>query len=206
VVSHSESLALLRDKECGLGIGAGVSWPGDVTVMARISRDRIIRRLAEAEGYLDLGLAPRALEILQGRPDWASMRFEANFLTGRALRLLERYREALRPLEVAYALRPGDVGVAMTLGWCYKRTHRLAQAIDVLELAARTHPDEPLLHYNLACYWSLAGNPSKAMDELSASLDLDPELRDQVSAESDFNALRTNADFQRLTARHAPQA
>ena len=79
-------------------------------------------------------------------------------LTGEALRVLGRYRDALKPLEVAASLRPGDVGVAIALGWCYKRTHRLAQAIDALGRAVRHNPDEALLHYNLSCYWSLAGN------------------------------------------------
>jgi tetratricopeptide (TPR) repeat protein len=75
------------------------------------------------------------------------------------LRSLKRYREALKPLEVAAALRPAEIRVAIALGWCYKRTHRLAQAIDALERACRHNPDAPgLLHYNLACYWSLAGN------------------------------------------------
>jgi tetratricopeptide (TPR) repeat protein len=174
--------------------------------MARIARDRIIRLLAEAEGYLDLGLTRRALEILQSRTDWASMQFEASFLTGRAFQLLERHREALRPLEIANALRPGDSGVAMTLGWCYKRTHRLAQAIAVLDRAAREHPEEPLLHYNLACYWCLAGNATKALNELAAALELDPELRVKVREEPDLDSLRDNPDFQRLAADHAPLA
>src|SRR3954452_5506890 len=94
-------------------------WGGGA--MGRIIRDRIVRQLDAAEGYLMLGLPDRALEILQGRPDWATMQFEASFLNGEALRVLGRYREALKPLEVAAALRPGDLGVAFALGWCYKR-------------------------------------------------------------------------------------
>ena len=87
------------------------------------------------------------------------MQFEACLLKGEALRSLERYREAIQPLEMAASLRPGDTGVALALGWCYKRTNRLAQAIDALDRARRHNPENPLLHYNLACYWSLAGNP-----------------------------------------------
>ena len=174
--------------------------------MARIIRDRIRRRLGEAEGYLELGLADRALEILQSRPDWATMRFEANYLTGEALRTLGRHREALKPLELAAALKPGDVGVAIALGWCYKRTHRLAQAIDALERASREEPDEPLLHYNLACYWSLAANPAKALDELAVALELEPDLLTLIAEESDFDNLRGDPDFERLTAGRAPSA
>lgn len=174
--------------------------------MARIVRDRIRRRLGEAEGYLELGLAARALEILQSRPDWATMRFEASYLTGEALRELGRYREALKPLEVAAALRPGDRGVAIALGWCYKRTHRLAQAIDALERAVREGPEEPLLHYNLACYWSLAGNAAKALDELATALELGPALQHLIAEESDFDNLRGDADFERLTSTRAPSA
>ena len=168
--------------------------------------DRIKRQLGEAEGYLMLNLPKKALEILEGRSDWATMQFEASLLTGEALRVLDRYRDALKPLEVAASLRPGDVGVAIALGWCYKRTHRLAQAIDALGRAVRHNPEVALLHYNLSCYWSLAGNPTKSLDELSAALDLDPDLRALIPNESDFDALRGNPDFERLTVDPAPLA
>ncbi len=174
--------------------------------MGRIFRDRIKRQLDEAEGYLMLDLPVRTLEILDRRTDWATMQFEASFLKGEALRSLERYREALKPLEVAAKLRPGDVGVAIALGWCYKRTHRLAQAIDALERANRENSEEPLLHYNLACYWSLAGNVAKALDELTIALGLEPGLRSLVAVESDFAALRGNPEFERLTVDPAPSA
>jgi len=173
--------------------------------MSRISHDQIRKELDEAEGYLMLDLPRRSLQILDSRPDWLNMQFEATLLKGEALRNLKRYREALKPLEVAAALRPGDTRVALALGWCYKRTNRLAQAIDSLDRALREHPDEPLLHYNLACYWSLAGNCSKALDALSASLELDPDLRSLIADESDFSQLRGNPDFERLVLGRAPQ-
>ena len=115
-------------------------------------------------------------------------------------------RDALKPLEVAASLRPGDVGVAIALGWCYKRTHRLAQAIDALGRAARQNPDVALLHYNLSCYWSLAGNPAKSLLKLADALELDPDLRALIPNESDFDALRGNPDFDRLAADPAATA
>ena len=171
-----------------------------------MNHDRITRLLGQAEGYLILEMPDKALEILQSRADWATMQFEASFLTGEALRALGRYREALKPLEVAAALQPGNVGVAIALGWCYKRTHRLAQAIDALERAVVENPDEPLLHYNLACYWSLAGDPSKSLRELSEAVDLDPEIRARIASERDFDPIRNEAEFERLVAGKEPTA
>jgi Flp pilus assembly protein TadD len=166
--------------------------------MSRISHERIRRLLDEAEGYLMLDLPRRSLQILNRGADWSSMQFEANLLKGEALRCLELYREALKPLEIAATLRPSDPRVALALGWCYKRSNRLAQAIDSLVRALSDHPEEPLLHYNLACYWSLAGNGSKALDELSTALDLDPDLRTRIAEEPDFEHLRGNPEFDRL--------
>ena len=177
---------------------------GDRSAMSRISRDRVRRLLDEAEGYLMLDLPRRSLQILGSRPDWSTMQFEANFLKGEALRCLDRYREALKPLEIAATLRPGDKRVALALGWCYKRTNRLAQAIDSLERALREHPYESLLHYNLACYWSLAGNGPKALDALSTALDLDPDLRSLIAEEQDFDQLRGHPEFDRLIMGSAP--
>jgi tetratricopeptide (TPR) repeat protein len=160
--------------------------------------DRIKRQLAQVDGYLALNMPGRALEILQNRDDWATMQFEASFLMGETYRVLGRYRDALKPLEVAASLKPGDVGVAIALGWCYKRTNRLAQAIDSLSRALRANPREPLLHYNLACYWSLANSPGKALDSLSIALDLDPDIRRMIAEEPDFDPIRGYPEFDRL--------
>lgn len=166
--------------------------------MSQIICDRIRKKLHEAEGYLMLELAKQALDILESESDWSTMQFEACFLKGEALRSLERYREALKPLETAAGLRPSETGVALALGWCYKRTNRLAQAIDALDRASRHAPENPLLHYNLACYWTLAGNNSRAIDELSEALGLDPNLRNKIVDEPDFEKLRGTPEFDRL--------
>ncbi len=165
--------------------------------------EKIRRLLDEAEGYLMLNLPARALALIERRDDWGTLEFEARFLSGEALRQLGHYREAIKPLEQAERLQPGHVAVAISLGWCYKRANRLAQAVDALERAARAHPDEPLPHYNLACYWSLAGNPSRALVELDNALALDPELLARVACESDFDPIRSHPDFKRLTAARA---
>ncbi len=170
----------------------------------RSSREQMIRRLAAAEGYLELDLPQKAMEVLESRPSWGTLQFEASFLQGEALRKLGLFREALAPLERAAALRPGHVGAAIALGWCYKRTHRLAQAIDALERAERAHPDEALLHYNLACYWSLAGNSGRALVELGMALDLDADYRYQAPREPDFDAIRNHPEFDRLIHMSTP--
>jgi tetratricopeptide (TPR) repeat protein len=160
--------------------------------------DRMMRQLEAARGYLVLNLPTRALEILDSRDDWATMQFEASHLTGETYRVLGRYRDALKPLEIAAALRPGDVEVAVALGWCYKRTHRLAQAIDSLARALRENPREAILHYNAACYWTLANNPAKALESLAQALEIDPEFRSMIADEPDFDAIRSNPEFTRL--------
>jgi len=174
--------------------------------MSRLSREQIRRQLDEAEGFLMLELPNRSLQILGSQSDWSDMQFEANFLKGEALRSLKHYREALRPLEMAANLRPNDPSVALALGWCYKRTNRLAQAIDSLERALVENPDKALLHYNLACYWALAGNDGKALDALATALEQEPELRALIAKEPDFDRLRGHPDFDRLAAGRAPLA
>ncbi|HEY2413907.1 MAG TPA: hypothetical protein VGI40_16770, partial [Pirellulaceae bacterium] len=57
-----------------------------------------------------------------------------------------------------------------------------------------------IVHYNLACYWSLAGNVKLAVAYLSQAFDLEPEYRDLVQHEADFDAIRNHPHFQALTA------
>ena len=125
--------------------------------MNALERIRNAKIHNEAEGYLELGLARQALECLGRLGDPAAFEVHALYLWGEGLRAMERYFEALVPLERAAKAAPEDTRVRMALSWCYKRTGRLDLAIATLREALVVEPTEPVLHYNLACYLSLAG-------------------------------------------------
>ncbi len=177
---------------------------------------RIIRQQAirEAEGYLDLAmgfaeqwpvalqqripLAQRALAALERVRGGSGQRPHVLYLTGQAYRVMHRYHEAVPPLAAAAELDPENIFVWLALAWCYKRTYRLDLAIEALESALAADEQEAILHYNLACYWSLAGNPNIALRYLAQSFDIDPKFRDLVAEEADFDPIRDLPDFQSL--------
>ena len=149
----------------------------------------------EAEGYLELGMAQHALTALD-RLDEDSYDGRAYYLRGESLRALERYAEAIAPLQRATHALPDDRHVCVALGWCYKRTGRLDLAIDALQQALIVRPQEALLRYNLACYLSLAGKKRGALRNLSKALAIDPDYRSLIESEPDFDPLRDDPDFQ----------
>jgi tetratricopeptide (TPR) repeat protein len=165
-----------------------------------VTRNRILltRAIEEAEGYTDLGMLEHALRALQKRGALVHGNGRACYLLGEALRELARYEEALLPLERSADLLPDDIHVLLALGWCYKRTGQLGKAIEALEKAARIDPGEAVLHYNLACYWSLARNRTLALRHLGRALEIDSNFRDMVPHEPDFNPLRHDPEFIQL--------
>ena len=120
------------------------------------------------------------------------------FLWGEALKALDRFEEALVPLRHAAQSTPDDIRVWLALGWCYKRTGQLNSAIESLETALVAEPDEALLHYNLACYWSLAGNREQSLRYLSQSLSIEPGYRHLIDAEADFDSMRNDPEFKAI--------
>jgi Flp pilus assembly protein TadD len=170
--------------------------------------------LREAEGYLDLlippaaqfrlprelrlPLAERALIALDHACLAGNGSAHALFLRGQALRIMERYSDAVEPLRQAAELAPEDQHVRLALAWCYKRCQRLDLAIQSLEEALEFAPDSAILYYNLACYWSLARQVRRAVSFLSRALELDPDYRDRVADEADFDPVRSHPHFQSL--------
>ncbi|MEM6330327.1 MAG: tetratricopeptide repeat protein [Planctomycetota bacterium] len=158
------------------------------------------RVLSEAEGYLELGMTEHALQALQRRGKLVHGSARGCYLLGETLRELSRHSEAIFPLRRSAKLEPEDIHVWLALGWCYKRTGALGDAIDALQQALRHEPGEAILHYNLACYWSLAGDRSHAMDHLAKSLHIDGNYRDLIADEPDFDFLREDQGFRLLTS------
>jgi Flp pilus assembly protein TadD len=163
-------------------------------------RSRLQRACLEAEGYLALGMPHHALRALQQRGHLVHSDARGCYLMGACLRELRQYREALFPLRRSLALIPDDVRVALALGWCCKRTGRLEEAIAALEHAVAIEPGEAILHYNLACYWSLARDRRRALQYLALALEIDGNYRDFVASEPDFEPLRSDPLFRTLTS------
>ena len=170
--------------------------------------------LNEAEGYLDLilvfvdrwklatalrdRLAYRALDCLN-RIDWPEdQQGEVFYLKGQAYRAMERYRQAVPLLQTAAQFEPFNVPVWLALGWCYKRCGRLDLAIESLEAGLLYDDHQAILHYNLACYWSLVENHKLSVAYLTRALELDSEYRKLVADEPDFDAVREDPEFQSL--------
>mgnify|MGYP002622756173 CR=1 FL=1 len=164
------------------------------------SRDRSRRLALEAEGYLELGMHEHALGSLMQLEESGALDAHSIYLKGETLRSLQRYEEAIGELRRASRFIPDDIHILLALGWCYKRTGQLQRAIDSLEDALIVEPGEALVHYNLACYWSLAENKTRALSFLATALEIDSSYRDLIDAESDFDPLRSDPDFLALTS------
>lgn len=161
-------------------------------------KERLQRTRREAEGYLELGMPEHALRSLQRQGKIIHGDARGCYLLGESLRELHRYRDAIFPFRRSLELIPDDVHVWMALGWCYKRIGELPKAIDSLEHALSIEPGEAVLHYNLACYWSLARDRRQALRSLARALNIDGNFRDFIADEPDFDPLRNDPLFKNI--------
>lgn len=167
--------------------------------MSKSARVRREKRLEAALGYLMLEMPDHALRELNAISDPERCPFEYNKLRGEALKLQGRYEAALEAYHRAHDDDPADLTISLGMGWCYKRVNQLPKAIAVLQEAYRWSSDEPIVLYNLACYYALAGDKNQALMWLGRSLRMDAALRKLIPDEADFNALRDDPDFQLVT-------
>jgi len=159
-----------------------------------MSATRDEARRQAAEGYLLLEMGERALaELATVAPHARDRRWHA--LSAEALRQLKRYTESEAHFREALRETPDDVELLIGLAWCLKRTERLPDAIETLLTAYQSHAQEPIVLYNLACYYTLAGDKTQALSWLGRALRMEPSLRDLIDDESDFDALRDDQDF-----------
>jgi len=175
--------------------------PAKRTSTVTLKRRVLKRQLTQAaEGYLELGMAEHTLESLAALEASQGLDGHALYLRGEALRWLKRHEEATDCLRKSASLLPEELHVWLALAWCYKRIDQISSAIDALEKALQVDSNEAILYYNLACYWSLAGNKRQALIHLARALDIDEEYRELIADESDFDSIRNDPDFVNLTS------
>jgi hypothetical protein len=76
-----------------------------------------------------------------------------------------------------------------------------AEAADRGRELIEARPDQPYLHYNVACCESLAGRPTDAVGHLRRAIDMWEGCREMARGDSDFDPIRDEPAFQELIGR-----
>ncbi len=153
----------------------------------------------EAEGYIELGMYQHALDLLQKlNRSFPIIDLGVMYLQGECLRVLDRCCEAWRIMESVTAIQPGNIHVLVNLAWTQKRAGRIDLACDSIREALYFEPNNALLHFHVACYYSLLGEKRKSVDHLGRALVLDPTFHGMVPEEPDFDPVRNEPEFVHL--------
>jgi tetratricopeptide (TPR) repeat protein len=171
--------------------------------------------LRQASGFLELGellLAPdqpvptaslpllhRALSTIEAIEPPLRQEPETMLLEAETLRALGHFEAALPLFRRAAATVPKRIEPWLGIGWCLKRLNRLDEAIEKLREGVDASPRQPVLHYNLACYLSLAGNVQPAIEHLTKAIAIDRRFRDLTQVEPDFDPIRSDPRFVAVT-------
>lgn len=174
-------------------------------------RARHTMLLRQASGYVELAellvhpeqltpasaiqLLRRAVSLLDELPVTERDREDALLLRAEALRAMGQFDEALPIFQQVSSQHPHSVPGWLGLGWCLKRLNRLPEAIVALTQGVLANGDEPVLAYNLSCYYSLSGNVLAAIEFLTKAISSDDRFRALTTVEPDFDPIREDPRF-----------
>jgi tetratricopeptide (TPR) repeat protein len=96
---------------------------------------------------------------------------------------------------------PGYIEALQILGDDYTRRGRFADGLKLDEQLARLRPDDALVHYNLACSYSLTAQFAATAAALNRALDLGYRDFKWLSRDPDLAAFRKHLLYKKIRAR-----
>jgi Flp pilus assembly protein TadD len=103
--------------------------------------------------------------------------------------------------EIALRHRGEDPEILAELGHALTRLGRYQEGLAVDHRLVARAPDNPTVHYNLACSLCLCGQRAQALDALERSIELGYDDAEHLLGDEDLAELRQDARFQGLVAR-----
>lgn len=180
--------------------------------MNRIGQQHLLR---QAAGFLELGellvqpdqpvpeaslpMLRRAVETIHAIAPPLRDQPETVLIEAESLRALGEFEAALPLFRRVASATPKRIEPWLGIGWCLKRLDRLDEAIETLRDGVQASPRQPVLHYNLACYLSLAGHVQPAIEHLTKAIAIDRRFRDLTQVEPDFDPIRSDPRFLAVT-------
>ena len=103
--------------------------------------------------------------------------------------------------EAVVASDPANVEALMALGEAHTRAGDYARGMDVDRKLSRLRPEDPVVHYNLACSLSLLGDRDAALGTLEKAVTLGYADLAHLDKDPDLEALRQDPRFGELRRR-----
>ena len=105
--------------------------------------------------------------------------------------------------EKVIAREPDHVEALMTLGNNYTIRGQYAEGLAIDLRLSSLRPRDPLVHYNLACSYSLLGSAEEAIGSLETAVALGYRDFEFLQRDPDLDPIRGDARFKRLVERAA---
>jgi tetratricopeptide (TPR) repeat protein len=117
-------------------------------------------------------------------------------------------RQELRDLEVEILFLegvirrdPAYIEALQILGDDYTRRGRYTEGLEIDERLSRLRPGDSVVHYNLACSYSLTQQVELALEALDAAINFGYRDFKSMDTDPDLNNLRQHADYKRISAK-----
>lgn len=161
-------------------------------------KTEVRQHLEYATGYLELKMFDEAVKEVDAALHLAPDNHEALALKSAALWQANRLQEAEPFIAQLAELHPREAGIWINLAYIRRRTQSLDAAVATLQHAFDANPQDPLAHFNMACYRAVQNRPVEALKLLRSAVHLDPELKRVARAEPDLTRLREMPEFRQL--------
>jgi tetratricopeptide (TPR) repeat protein len=146
------------------------------------------------------GRVGEALPLFEEAVRFRPQHFAAWLNLGWALGKLERYEEAAAIATRGLAVFEESTQLSSELAGALIALKRYPECDAAAAHGLRYAPDDGYLLYTRACANALMGKVREALDGVSRTIEADPQAREEIAQDSDFDSLRSLPEFQALLA------
>jgi len=147
------------------------------------------RHLEAARGYTQLGMYEDATAELETIDPFCRALPEVLEVRLEIYRAMSRWDLMQVVAKSLAQYDPRDPAPVISLAYATRRAESLAAAKSILEQALERHPNEPIVHYNLACYECQSGKLDEAKRHLQRAFELQPQCRGMALEDPDLEPL-----------------
>lgn len=97
--------------------------------------------------------------------------------------------------------KPDFVEALIPLGDAYTKRGLYEKGLEIDKRLARLRPDEPLIHYNLACSYSLLKMINEALEALNKATHLGYRDFDFMDSDPDLNNVKQDSRYKELVSK-----